>query len=135
MTYFILWFNQFPVQISIQNFSKIHTDLTLHFEKNQHNLRDEQESLENFSKSLFWCIGKQTFPFGPLFYYAVIYTVNLSLLIKMSILFISPVIKLIDVTFLGMFCFKKIFRLLNIILCKVHKIKYQRKMGAKFVVM
>ena len=27
----------------------------------------------------FHTIGKQTFPFGPLFYYAVIYTVNLSL--------------------------------------------------------
>ena len=86
-------------------------------------------------KALVGVIGKQSYPFGAHFYYTVIYTVDLSLLIKMSILFISPVIKLIDVTFLGMFCFKKIFRLLNIILCKVHKIKYQRKMGAKFVVM
>ena len=44
-------------------------------------------------KALVGVIGKQSYPFGAHFYYTVIYTVDLSLLIKMSFLFILPVKK------------------------------------------
>ena len=44
-------------------------------------------------KALVGVIGKQPYPFGAHFYYTVIYTVDFSLLLKMSILFVLPVKK------------------------------------------
>ena len=51
----------------------------------------------------------QSFPFGAHFYYTVIHTVEMDLLIKMSILCILPLIKRKDVAFLEMFCLKIYF--------------------------
>ena len=64
--------------------------------------------------------------------YTVIYTRELSLLIKMSILCILPLIKQKVVTFLGMFCLKNIFDLSIIFLCKLSPKLNQRKVNCHF---